>query len=173
MAADQPKRPGRPRKWANEAERKRAYRQRMAEELSDPLATRAAARAARQTAITARREATEARADARRWQRKAEASARRAEEASSRARQAVRDVRQAHQERDRALALLRRKLQWAGLPDELRRDPDKLVALVAELTEVREQYRLRAERAKRAERAERILFRHLPYDLIAEEYERP
>jgi hypothetical protein len=167
MAADQPKGPGRPRKWANEAERKRAYRQRMADELADPLATRAAARAARQAAITARREATEARADARRWQRKAEASARRAEEASLRARQAVRDVRQAHQERDRALALLRRKLQWAGRPDELRRDPDKLVALVAELTEVREQYRLRAERA------ERILFRHLPYDLIAEEYERP
>lgn len=36
-------------------------------------------------------------------------------------------------ERDEARRLLRRKLQWARHAEELRRDPDALLALVAEL----------------------------------------
>ena len=46
-SSDSANKVGRPRKWASEAERQRAYRQRRAVELADPLALRAAFRQAR------------------------------------------------------------------------------------------------------------------------------
>ena len=131
--SEQVKRVGRPRKWADEAERKRAYRARRAAELADPLTQRRAAQAAHRE-VDAQRAATEAaRQEAARWQRRAVAAEKRASVAD---RRAVREKAAAQRllaERDEARRLLRRKLQWAKHAEDLRRDPDALLVLVAEL----------------------------------------
>jgi predicted nucleic acid-binding Zn-ribbon protein len=137
--------PGRPRKWASEAERKRAYRQRRAAELADPLALRDDARAARADAAQARAEAAAARQEVERWKTRAVVAQRRAHQASERARTASQAAKAARAERDEARQLLTSKLQWAKHPDVLRHDPDALLALVAELymelTELRRQFK--------------------------------
>src|SRR4051794_38375994 len=75
------KRPGRPRKWSSEAERKRAYRQRRATELAGPLELREAARAARSNAAESRSAAETTLREAERWRAKAAAAEQRAERA--------------------------------------------------------------------------------------------
>ncbi|MDP8931583.1 MAG: hypothetical protein M3O70_24195 [Actinomycetota bacterium] len=145
MPEAQRRRPGRTRKWASEAERKRAYRQRRAAELADPLALRDDARAARAEASQARAEAAAARREAERWQTRAVVAQRRAHQASERARAASQAAKAARAERDEAQRLLTSKLQWAKHPEGLRNDPEALLALVAELyedlSELREQLR--------------------------------
>ncbi len=133
LVSEQVKRVGRPRKWADEAERKRAYRARRAAELADPLTQRRAARDARREVDSQRAAAEAARQEADRWQRRAVPAENRASVAEQRA---VRDKAAAQRslaERDEARRLLRRKLQWAKHAEDLRRDPDALLALVAEL----------------------------------------
>ncbi len=140
-----PRNRGRPRRWPSEAERKRAYRQRRAAELADPLTLREDARAARAEAATARAEAVAARREAERWQTRAVIAQRRAYQATERARAASQAAKAARAERDEARQLLTSKLQWAKHPDVLRHEPDALLALVAdlykELTELRRQLR--------------------------------
>jgi hypothetical protein len=119
---------GRPRQWVSEAERKRAYRQRRAAELADPLALREDARAARAEAAQARAEAAAARREAERWHSRAVVAQRRAHQASERARAASQAAKVARTERDEARQLLRSKLQWAKHPEVLRNDPDALLA---------------------------------------------
>ena len=139
------RRPGRPRKWTSEAERKRSYRHRRAAELADPLALREDARAARAEAAQARAETAAARREAERWRTRAVVAQRRAHQASERARAALQATKAARVERDEARQLLRSKLQWAKHPEVLRDDPDALLALVAdlykELGELRRQLR--------------------------------
>ncbi len=136
---------GRARKWASEAERKRAYRQRRAVELADPLALRDDARAARAEAAQARAEAAVARREAERWRTRAVVAQRRAHQANERARVASQAAKAARTERDEARRLLTSKLQWAKYPEGLRSDPEALLALVAdlykELAELRRQLR--------------------------------
>ena len=117
----------------SEADRKRAYRQRRAAELANPLALCDDARAARAEAAQARADAAAARREAERWQTRAVVAQRRAHQASERARAASQAAKAARAERDEARQLLRRKLQWAKHPEVLRNDPDGLLALVAEL----------------------------------------
>jgi hypothetical protein len=124
---------GRPRQWASEAERKRAYRARRAAELVDPIGQREAAQEARREAAGQRSAAEDARREAERWRRKAVAAERRAEAAE---RRAVRESAAAQRflaERDEARRLLRRKLQWAKHAKDARLDAQELLALVAEL----------------------------------------
>lgn len=131
--SEQVSRGGRPRKWANEAERKRAYRQRRAGELADPLELRESARAARAEAAASQSAAKAARRGAERWRAKASASDKRALEAENRAARARAAARRAFAERDEARRLLRRKLQFAKHAEGLRADPTALLVLVAEL----------------------------------------
>ena len=133
MPESEQRRPGRPRKWANEAERKREYRQRRAAELADPLALREDARAARAEAAHARAEAAAARREAERWKTRAVVAQRRAHQASERANAASEVAKTARAERDEARQLLKSKLQWAKHPEVLRNDPDAVLALVADL----------------------------------------
>jgi hypothetical protein len=146
--SEQVRRPGRPRKWSNEAERKRAYRQRRAAELADPLQLREAVRTVRSEAAETRSVADTAQREAERWRAKAAAAERRAgvadrNLASERAR-AQRLVAQ----RDEARRLLRRKLQWATHAEGLRQDPDALLGLVAELYQELEKLRKEASRLR-------------------------
>jgi len=139
---------GRPRKWSSEAERKRAYRQRRAAELADPLEIREAARAARSEAGQSRSAAEVAQREAERWRAKAAAAERRAGAAERKlAAEKVRAQRLVA-ERDEARRLLRRKLQWARHAEVLRRDPDALLALVAELFAELEKLRKEASRLR-------------------------
>jgi len=127
------RRPGRPRTWENDAERKRAYRQRRAAELADPLTVRADAQQARAEAAAARADAEAARRDAAEWQAKAAAASSRAEKAAVRAVAAAAAADKARAERDDARRLLKSKLHWARSPGGLRDDPQALLALVADL----------------------------------------
>lgn len=129
----EPKRAGRPRKWEDEAERKRAYRQRRAAELSEPLAAREEARSARGAALAAVAAADIARQEVEKWRARAAAAERRAEAAEQRAIAARAKASRAIAERDEVRRLLRRKLQWAKHAEGLRNDPDALLALVSEL----------------------------------------
>ena len=131
--SEQVRRPGRPRKWSSEADRKRAYRQRRAAELADPLELREAARAARSEAAESRSAAEAAQREAERWRGKASAADRRAGAAERKLAAEKARAQRLLAERDEARRLLRRKLQWARHADGLRRDPDALLALVAEL----------------------------------------
>ena len=131
--SEQIRRAGRPRKWSSEAERKRAYRQRRAAELADPLELRDAARAARTEAAQSLSAAEAARREAERWRGKASAADRRAGAADRKLAAERARAQRLVAERDEARRLLRRKLQWARHAEGLRRDPDALLALVAEL----------------------------------------
>ncbi len=133
--SEQVKRVGRPRKWDSEAERKRAYRLRRAAELADPLALRAAARAARAEAAESAAAAGTARREADRWRARAAAAEKRAQQATQRAARAESAARAAHAQRDEARRLLRRKLQWARDAQHLRDDRDAMLALIAELNQ--------------------------------------
>ena len=139
-------RPGRPRKWSSEAERKRAYRQRRAAELADPLGLRDAARAARSEAAENRAVAETAQRETERWRAKAAAAERRLGASERRLAAEKARAQRLVAERDEARRLLRRKLHWAGHAEGLRRDPDALLALVAEL--YAELDRLRKEATK-------------------------
>lgn len=131
--SEQVRRAGRPRKWSSEAERKRAYRQRRAAELADPLEIREAARAARSEAAQSRSAAEVAQREEKRWRAKAAAAERRAGAAERKLAAERARAQRLVAERDEARRLLKRKLQWARHAEGLRRDPDALVALVAEL----------------------------------------
>lgn len=151
--SEQVKRAGRPRKWSSEADRKRAYRARRAAELGNPLAQRRAAQEARRQAAADRSAAEVAQAEAKRWRQRAGAAEKRAEIAE---RRAVRENAQAQRllaERDEARRLVRRKLQWAKHAEGLRKDPDALLVLVAEL--YAELDRLRKEVASLRQRLQR------------------
>lgn len=131
--SEQVKQVGRPRQWASEADRKRAYRARKAAELADPNLQRQAAQEARRQAVAQQAMAHVARQEADRWRRKAAAAEKRAETAE---RRAVRESAAAQRfvaERDEARRLLRRKLQWASHAQDAHLDAPELLALVAEL----------------------------------------
>jgi hypothetical protein len=131
--SEQVRRVGRPRQWASEAERKRAYRARRAAELADPLELRRTAQDARRETATQQSAAETARQEADRWRERAATAHKRAVAAE---RRAVRAEAAAHRlvaERDEARRLLRRKLQWAKHAEHARLDPGELLALVAEL----------------------------------------
>lgn len=141
--SEQDRRVGRPRRWSSDAERKRAYRQRRAAELADPLQLREAARAARSAAAETRSVADTAQRELERWRRKAAAAERRTGAAERKFATERARAQRLVAERDEARRLLRRKLQWARHAEGLRRDPDALLALVAEL--YRELEKLRKE----------------------------
>ena len=142
------RRVGRPRKWSSEAERKRAYRQRRATELADPLELREAARAARSEAADGRSAAEVAQREAKRWRAKAAAAERRAGVAERKLAGERARAQRLVAERDECRRLLRRKLQWATHSHELRQDPDALLALVAELYQELEKLRKEASRLR-------------------------
>ena len=141
------RRRGRPRTWANEAERSRAYRARKSTELAEPARLRAAAKAAQAATAQARRQSQARVTEAQRWQRRAQAAQRDATKAREQARRARARAQRSTAERDDARRLLRRKLQWAkrvsAMPG-VRDDPQALLAIVAELHQ--ELARLRRER---------------------------
>jgi len=130
--SEQVKRVGRPRQWATEAERKRAYRLRRAAELADALEQRRVAHDARGEAAAERAAANMARQQAERWRRTAEAAEKRAVAAEKRAIRESAAAQRFLAERDEARRLLRRKLQWAkdaGASDwSSPREPDTVYA---------------------------------------------
>lgn len=132
---------GRPRKWASEAERKRAYRQRRAAELAGPQAVRDQARSLRAEATEARRAAERTKKQAEHWRLRAERAERRVEQAKQRTRAAEQAAQRARGERDQAQRLLRNKMQWSRDARPLRNDPDSLLALVADLRRELEEQR--------------------------------
>ncbi len=131
---DDPRRPtGRPRIWASEADRKRAYRRRKQAELADQEATQAEARAARAAQRQAEVVAGRAEADARRWTQRAAAAERAAERARERARAAQETAQLLRAERDEARQLLAARWRSAGDAPRLRNDPDRLIAIIGDL----------------------------------------
>lgn len=153
--SEQVRRVGRPRQWASEAERKRAYRARKAAELAEPLVQRKAAQDARREVAAQLAVAEVARQEAERWRRRAAAAEKRAGVAERRAAREKAAARRLLVERDDARRLLRRKLQWASHAEGLRRDPDALLALVAELyaelAKVRKEASTLRQRAQRSD----------------------
>lgn len=131
--SEQVNRVGRPRIWEDEAARKRAYRRRRAAELADPLRQRQSAQDAHREAAAERSAAETARQEAERWRRKAATAEKRAATAERRAIREKTAAQRLLAERDEARRLLRRKLHWATHAEDLRRDPEALLALVAEL----------------------------------------
>jgi hypothetical protein len=146
--SEQVRRPGRPRKWSSEADRKRAYRSRRAAELADPIELREAVRAARSEAAASRSIAEAAQREAERWREKAAVAERRAAAAERKLAAEKFRAQRLVAERDEARRLLRRKLQWAKHAEGLRRDPDALLALVAELYPELEKLRKEASRLR-------------------------
>ena len=139
---------GRPRKWATDAERKRAYRQRRAVELAEPLAVRDEARSLRAEANNARSAAERAGRQAEHWRLRAERADRCTEEARRRTKVAEHAAQRARAERDQAQRLLRNKMQWSRDARPLRNDPDSLLALIADLRRELEEQRRHLARAK-------------------------
>jgi hypothetical protein len=131
--SEQVKRVGRPRQWASEADRKRAYRTRKAAELAEPLVQRQAAQDARRELAAQLVVAEAARQEAERWRRRAAAAEQRAGAAERRAVRESGAAKRFLAERDEARRLLRRKLQWAGHAKDAHLDAQELLALVAEL----------------------------------------
>ncbi|MFI5041708.1 MAG: hypothetical protein ACHQNA_07650 [Acidimicrobiales bacterium] len=130
------RRPGRPRRWADDAERKRAYRQRKAADLAEPLRLREARTSAEAEAATARREAAAAKAESERWRRRAETAQRELAVARAQARRSRDRAERSTAERDEARRLLRHKLHLAGhaaTAPRVRDDPHALLAIIAEL----------------------------------------
>lgn len=119
--------------WESEAARKRAYRQRRAAELAEPLAVRVIAQQARAEAAASRTEAEAARRITAAWEARAAAADARAETAVARAATASAATAKARTERDAAQRLVTSKLQWARDPGVLSGDPAALLALVADL----------------------------------------
>ena len=146
--SEQVRKGGRPRKWSSEAERKRAYRQRRAAELAGPLELREAARAARSEAAESRSVAETAQREAGRLRAQAAAAGRRANAAERKLAAEKARAQRLVAERDEARRLLRRKLQWARHAEGLRRDPDALLALVAELYQELEKLRKEVSRLR-------------------------
>src|SRR4051812_47779429 len=108
---DQQKRgPGRPRKWASDAERKRAYRARKAAELADPYRIREQARSAIGEAAAARSELETARRAVQRAEQRGVAAQRRSDKLAERLRTAETAARRARIARDRAESLLKQKV---------------------------------------------------------------
>lgn len=147
--SDQERRgPGRPRIWASEAERKRAYRARRVFELAEPARVRAEAQQLRAqlTAVRADLKSATARASA------AEQRATRAETREARAvariKSAERRVQRLRMDRDEARRLLKRKLALAVDAHRLRDDPDALIAIVAEQRKLLDWYRRQRGTAK-------------------------
>jgi hypothetical protein len=153
--SEQVKRVGRPRRWASEADRKRAYRARKAAELAGPLLQREAAQTARRELAAQQAVANAALEEAERWRRRAAAAEKRAGVAERRAAREKGAARRLLAERDEARRLLRRKLQWASHAEGLRRDPDALLTLVAELytelAKLREDVSALRQRAQRSD----------------------
>jgi len=130
----QPRRPpGRPRKWIDEAERKRAYRARRAAELAEPTQLRAALQTARAETNKARHIAERARKQADSWRGRAAVANERAEKARRRIGAAEHAAQRARAERDEAERKLRGRLRDSSDVRALLRDPDRLVALVDKL----------------------------------------
>ena len=143
--SDQARRgPGRPRKWASEAERKRAYRSRRATELADPHRVRAEAREARDALAAARTELETARRAVQRAEQRALNAERRSAKLVEQLRAARGDTRRARMARDEARSLLKRKLGSVKDANLLRHDPDTLVAMVADAQRLIEWYRKHA-----------------------------
>ena len=147
MLEDQKPR-GRPRKWATEAERKRAYRERRAAELAHPHELREEAKSLRAAASSARAAENRAKEQAASWRLRAERAERRTELARQRTRVAERAAQRARAERDQAQRLLRNKMQWSRDARPLRNDPDSLLALIADLRRELEEQRRHLARAK-------------------------
>lgn len=129
-----PKRPpGRPRKWDSEAERKRVYRQRKAEELADPLAVRASAQAARDRAHDAEQDASRVRGQLDRYRMRLAAAEQRAKKARDRATAAEKAAQRARAERDHARRLFEAKWRAVGTGRHMMNDPERLVAALADV----------------------------------------
>ncbi|HEX9547106.1 MAG TPA: hypothetical protein VF942_07195 [Acidimicrobiales bacterium] len=140
--------PGRPRKWASEAERKRAYRARRATELAEPHRLRDDARQAREAATAARTEAETARR-AKRAEQRALTAERRLSKLLDQLRTAQAETRRARTARDEARGQLRRKLGTVNDAKLLRDDPDALLATVAKAERLIEWYRRRLKQLER------------------------
>lgn len=133
--------PGRPRKWATEAERKRAYRGRKAAELSEPLRVREELRGARLEAAAAQTDAEAARRAAERTGRRVAALERQVATLQDRLHREEVATRKARRQRDEAQRLLGRKIRLAHDAVYLRGDPDTLVAIIAEQRELLDWFR--------------------------------
>jgi hypothetical protein len=132
----QKRRPGRPRIWADEAERKRAYRRRRADELADPIRLREVAKAATAAQSRAQQEVLAAGRMADRLERRIATLQRELGVARERARRARVRAERSTAERDEARRLLTRKLQHARQAVSalgVRADPNALLAIIAEL----------------------------------------
>ena len=152
--SEQEKRPpGRPRIWADEAERKRAYRARRAAELAEPARMRDDARAARAEAAAAASQLQTAQRAAQRAEQRAQAADRRSAKLLDRVRAAEAATGRARTARDRAERLLRHKLNTVKDAQHLRSDPDALLAVIAEQRQLLAWYRNRLAQVERALRA--------------------
>ena len=130
---DQHKRgPGRPRIWADDAERKRAYRARRAAELAEPHRLRDEAAASRKAATAANAEVQAARRALQRAEQRAATAERRAAKLLDQLQASRAAATRARMGRDEAQRLLGRKLALAKDADLLRGDPDALLAIIAE-----------------------------------------
>lgn len=141
MPEQQQRPPGRPRKWATEADRKRAYRARRATELAEPHSLRTEAQQARAAATRAEAEAATAARAAQRAEQRAATAERRAAKLLEQLQTCQTATRRARLARDEAQRLLKRKLAWAKNAAQLRDDPDALLAIVAEQRALLDWYR--------------------------------
>jgi len=143
------RRPGRPRKWASDAERKRAYRARRATELAEPHRLRDEAREARAAFANARTEFQTARRAVQRAEQRALTAERRSAKLFDQLRASQAETRRARTARDEARGQLRRKLGSVKDANLLRHDPDALVAMVAEAQRLIEWYGTRVKQLER------------------------
>jgi chromosome segregation ATPase len=142
---------GRPRKWQNDAERQRAYRARLAKQLAEPLQVRAELRAARSTIATMLARAASAERDVLRLEMALHAADRRVAGTEQKLARSRTELTKARAERNRAKRLLKRRLLWSAEFQELRTDPEALLAVIGELAEDLEwSRRRRTERSRYA-----------------------
>lgn len=144
MPEQQKRPPGRPRIWADEAERKRAYRARRAAELAEPHRVRDDARAARADATAAKSQLQTATRALQRAEQRLLAAERRAAKLLERIQATDANLKRARMARDRAERLLRQKLATVKDAQHLRDDPDALLAVIAEQRQLLAWYRRRA-----------------------------
>jgi chromosome segregation ATPase len=151
---EQRKRPlGRPRIWASEAERKRAYRARRAAELAEPHRVRDEAQAARAEATAAKSQLQTATRALQRAEQGLLAAERRAAKLLERIQATDANLKRARMARDRAEQLLRQKLSTVKDAQHLRDDPDALLAVIAEQRQLLAWYRTRLAAVERTLRA--------------------
>src|SRR5690242_559990 len=143
MSNQQKRGPGRPRKWASDAERKRAYRARKAAELAEPHRILEEARSAIEEAAAARSELETARRAVQRAEQRVLAAQRRSDKLAERVRATEAAARRARMTRDRAEILLKQRVGVAKDAQRLRDDPDALIALVADQRRLLDWYRRR------------------------------